>query len=191
MKPLETNKKVLTWLSICPLDKNANWNQKLVRIAFSFVFIGNQVVAFAGSLTFFLKYVSVDLEQCLYALFQLAAEVSVMYMLTIAFVQRYKITALFDNLSKIYDASKICWTSVKVFSKVHFNRLFFNSFPKTRCKRRFVPIFRAGEQQKRVFLANAQQICDYRNDRKHNINVYTFDCFLFVESRRIQSKLRL
>lgn len=121
MKPLVTTKKFLTWLCICPLDENSNKSKKLFCIAFSVIFIGNQVVAFAGSLTFFLKYVSIDLEVCLYALFQLAAEVGVMYMIIVAFIHRFKIAALFENLSKIYDESKNRW----VFSSSSHYDLFF------------------------------------------------------------------
>lgn len=62
--------------------------------------------AVIASAIFFLKFVSVDLNQSLYAMFQIAAYTNVTYIYIAAFLLRHKITAVFDSLTEIYEESK-------------------------------------------------------------------------------------
>lgn len=110
--PLKTNRWILTWLCVFPPEKNTSKWKKLAHIAFSLtVFIIN-AGSFFGSLAFFLKYMSVDLEQCIFALVQMIGEVNMSYVSIITFIQRDKIKAIYDDLSRIYRARK---SSIRFF----------------------------------------------------------------------------
>lgn len=114
MKPLETNRQVLTWLCILPADETAGKFKKWICIAFSCSLITTSVCGFISSSAFMLKFWSTNLIDCLYALFQVAANVSALYMMMIAYNLRHKVAALFDRLTEIYYASK-------KFVKYHWN----------------------------------------------------------------------
>lgn len=111
MKPLVTNQQVLTWLCICKNETSSRM-EKLAHISFS-VFVS--VFLFWGdlsSLMFFIKFATVDLEESLYALFQVAGLSGMVYLIFVVPFSRHAIAATFDSLSKIYDASKqIDWKS--------------------------------------------------------------------------------
>lgn len=73
-------------------------------VSFVIVFLGN-FTSWAGALAYIISYVSIDLEGSLYAVFQLCAVGSVSYILIAAFFLRFRITAIFKQLTEIYDAS--------------------------------------------------------------------------------------
>lgn len=107
MKPLVTNKNVLTWLCILPAQEQTNKRMKLIYIAFTFTLSITCFCGLASSLAFMMEYLSTNLENCLYALFQVAADASAFYMVMVALFLRHKMAALFDNLSEIYNKSTI------------------------------------------------------------------------------------
>lgn len=112
MKPLVTNRKVLTWIGILPAAERTNKFRKLIYITFYFALTSSSGFALFTSLTFMLKYMSTNLEDCLYALFQVAADMNLVYMMVIALILRRKIAALFDRLTEIYNERK---KSMKLF----------------------------------------------------------------------------
>lgn len=106
MEPLSTNQRVLRWLCICPATKNTSESIKWARVLFSWTIFTLNLFAFVLPVLFFVKFISTDLESCLYALFQIPTTGNIVYMTIIAFFLRHKITAVFENLSIIYAASK-------------------------------------------------------------------------------------
>lgn len=105
MKPLVTNAKVLTWLCILPAQEQINRRMKLIYIAFTFTLSITCFCGLVSSLAFMMEYLSTNLEDCLYALFQVAADSSALYMVLVALFLRHKMAALFDKLSEIYNES--------------------------------------------------------------------------------------
>lgn len=106
MKPLLMNQRVLTWLCMLPMDEASTKTEKLGCIAFA---IGVTLIIYSGflaSLIFFLKFVSSDLEESLYALFQVVGMFSTANAIVVAILMRHKIPSIFTNLSKIYDERK-------------------------------------------------------------------------------------
>lgn len=106
MKPFETSKRVLTWCCICS-DENTTHLQKLAHIIFTmsvivFLMIG---VSMAGAYGF--TYITIDLEDALYAIFPFFGLFSGNYLLVVAYFSRHKINAIFEKLTVIYKASKI------------------------------------------------------------------------------------
>lgn len=71
MKPLETSKRVLTWFCIFS-EENTTKRQLLAHLSFS-IFVS--VSVFCGALAsaiFAIKYISTNLEDSLYAIFQMS-----------------------------------------------------------------------------------------------------------------------
>lgn len=93
-------------LGACPLDEDAS---KWKRIAFSlsaFAIFTNQFFAVTSSVFFILRFISVNREETLYALLQVAGVTYVIYALIVAFILRQKINRIFIKLSEIYDECK-------------------------------------------------------------------------------------
>lgn len=72
----------------------------IILIAFS---------ALIASLVFFLKRVSYDLNESLYALFQIIGMSSVLYMFMVMLFLRHKMHTIFEILADIYEACKKCF----------------------------------------------------------------------------------
>lgn len=106
MKPLATNRRVLTWLCICPFDQDASIVKRtffIILALFQFALVSSASVS---SIIFFVNNLSVDLEGCLYAVFQIAAYSGLSYMWVVAFTLRKKINQSFGTLDAIYEESK-------------------------------------------------------------------------------------
>lgn len=105
MGPLATNQRVLTWLCICPFDQDASiWKKSFFIILTLFLFTF-EVSSWVSSIIFFVTNVSVDLENCLYAVFQIAATSGLIYMWMVAFISRKRINQFLGTLANIYDES--------------------------------------------------------------------------------------
>lgn len=78
---------------------------------FSFVLAVN-VVSFFVSLYYFMEYMSVDLEQSIFAIVQMLGEFNMAYLVSITYILRQKIVASYNNLAEIY---KTCKQSATLF----------------------------------------------------------------------------
>lgn len=106
MKALELNRHIFAWLCICPVTDTTNRIMVCYRAKLSGCMILIECVAGVVSALFIYKNVSIDLVNCLYATFQVAALFGVIYMWVIAFVLRNKIIEIFSELQQIHDTSK-------------------------------------------------------------------------------------
>lgn len=105
MKPLGTSQRVLAWFLICP-DENSTKRQKWIHIIFTtYIATFNFVGVFTGGL-FGLKYIKINLELTLYAVFPTFGLISAVYIMIVASFSRHKINVIFQTLSTIYKASK-------------------------------------------------------------------------------------
>lgn len=116
-EPLATIRKVLKWLCILPAREATSKHKKLIYIVFSVSILTISICGFTSSLIFIVKYFSTNLEDCLYALFQVSGNISNLYMVLIAFILRHRIAALFERLWEIYDASK---KSMDIFNECFY-----------------------------------------------------------------------
>lgn len=104
---LETNKLLLRWCCICPIGEDTRqWKKNSYFICTLLSFLIN-LSAMISSSCFAWKYASIDLKESLYAAFQLAPEICIIYVVVTAMVFRHQIAELFEDLSTICDASKI------------------------------------------------------------------------------------
>lgn len=104
--PLKTNRRVLTWLCMCPANEATEKWKKIAYTSLSITAVLLIVCAFFASVAYFGKFASTDLEEALYALFQIIGAVSLLFAITIAYFSRNKIDAIFENLTKIYRKSE-------------------------------------------------------------------------------------
>lgn len=75
--------------------------------AFAFALALTITNAFVSSLLYFWKFVAIDLEEALYALYQIVGLISLIYlMFVVVFFSRSKIIATFNKLLDIYKASE-------------------------------------------------------------------------------------
>lgn len=102
MRPLVTSQNVLTWLCVFATKSN----KKYFYIAITFLVIILILSGIFTSFTYLWKYISVDLDSSLYALFQVAGYSSAFYSTVVTAYMRHEIVAIFEKLSNIYKTSK-------------------------------------------------------------------------------------
>lgn len=106
MEPLATSRRVMTWLCMYPADVNTS---KMTRILYAVcTFTSGTLIflSFVASVAFIVRYLSVDLEGCLYAVFQVASQIAVLNAMIVAVFNQNRIAMIFTKLSHIYAASE-------------------------------------------------------------------------------------
>lgn len=107
MVPLKTTKRVLIWLSMCKPDAPFTVCEKFTHYSLLLIYINSMVWTFIACLLFFIRFVSIDLTESLYALINITSSTDIIYGFIIGYINREKISMLFKNLSKIYEARKL------------------------------------------------------------------------------------
>lgn len=113
MKPLETNRRLFTWLCICPPEINTSTKEKLSYVAFTFSIFLAIIGVTIASTVFFLQIVSIDLEISIFALSQIINSISIAYVMVVIYIVRNRINDIFSGLTRIYRASKLVYFSIK------------------------------------------------------------------------------
>lgn len=107
MRPLETNRYILTWFSIYPPAKNTSKWKRWMYISFTVFDLIILLLSIAAASAFFRKFVSTDLEASLMALMDLVGCLTMSYVIMVTFYQRQEFLIIFDGLTKIYDERKM------------------------------------------------------------------------------------
>lgn len=102
MKSLATAELVLAWLCLYTPDPNTNIWKKRAYIGFTSVIITVQIVGITAGIVFVAKFISVELEKCLFVSFVIFCHACTVYMALIAFLLRKQIPNIFWDLSEIY-----------------------------------------------------------------------------------------
>lgn len=102
MEPFAMNKRVLQWHCVYPLDENSSKWMKWACVAFALCVFASNILAIVSSAVYVWKYIWIDLEGSLYALFQVAGWTSLTYGMVIAFIMRKELTATIDQSSDIF-----------------------------------------------------------------------------------------
>lgn len=138
MKPLPKYREILMWFCIYPAHENVTNHQKMLHIAF-IVFINGTFLCFiASSITYFLENISTDVEKSLFALLEVAGIAGGLHKFSVAFILRKKITAMFERLSEICDASKYFLKSEKKTLAKSMQLFFFKNLDKNSNSNRFL-----------------------------------------------------
>lgn len=107
MNPLETNQRVLMWLSGILPNESTSKRQKIAYIAFTTIVISSFVVTIMSGVTFIWQNISDNLEESLYSLTHTTAYSNTLYQSIITILWRHKLAAIFKGLAQIYKESKI------------------------------------------------------------------------------------
>lgn len=106
MSALQTYRRILTWICICPDGEPTKWSRP-AHIAFTTFAIMSLVIGAMSSFAYFIAFLSVSTEDALYALCQIACSSIFIYIMFVAQFSKRNINEIFVNLSKIYDSRKI------------------------------------------------------------------------------------
>lgn len=106
MKPLAINRQVFEWLRVCSISTEWSTFRKLASIVLNLIVFLMNLSAVIASAIFILKFVTINLEECLFSLHHGIASLNALFALSIALLFRHKINDLFGRLDAIYDASK-------------------------------------------------------------------------------------
>lgn len=126
MKPLATAELVLTWLCLYPPDTNTNIWKKRAYTGFTSIIITVQAVGITAGIVFVTKFISVELEKCLFVSFVIFCHVCTVYMALIAFLLRKQIPKIFWDISEIYKECKF-WFKTNQITSNFINHIYLNT----------------------------------------------------------------
>lgn len=102
MKPVKAIQHYLIWFCMCPADDTTSKSKKRAHIGITSLCLINLTISLISSIVYAVKFVSVDLEKSLYALFQIVAcQISVYYVI-VGYFSRHQIHTIFTELEKLY-----------------------------------------------------------------------------------------
>lgn len=105
-KPLELSRQILIWLCMCPPDMQTSSWQKVVYALFTLTVFSATVSTLVASVIFFLEFVLVDLAESLHGFANGIASIGLCHLMIVAFILRYKISFIFEQLSTVYSSGK-------------------------------------------------------------------------------------
>lgn len=105
MRPLLTNHRVFIWLCMSDVDANTSKFQKLLHIMFSAAVLLTLTSLMIAGVMYAVQHYSVDLKATSQALVPIDGVIGLNYMILVAFTLRRKISAMFESLFKICEAS--------------------------------------------------------------------------------------
>lgn len=106
---LELNQRIFIWLNICPAPVESDWSfsKKCLSVTIASGIMTIECLSLLASSMYIDRYLETDIENCMYAIFQLAALFSVIYMWTVGFFLRNTIAGIFEQFQNIYNKSII------------------------------------------------------------------------------------
>lgn len=108
MVPLQTNKEILMLVSIYPAEpESTNKWKRIARILFPMLCLAVGIFSIAAHIAFIFAYISTNLTDCLFAFMLVSSLLDPVYTMLIGYINRQKIFSIFEDLSKIYEASKL------------------------------------------------------------------------------------
>lgn len=106
MKPLSTNRLMLTWLFFLPAETTVSIQQKLSYLLVFLIVFEVTVTYYIGYWAYLLKHLPIDLEEALYAVYEVSVAFGVIFITVAAPFERYKMNLIFEGLEIIYDERK-------------------------------------------------------------------------------------
>lgn len=102
-KPMKTCRQILVWLCVCSCDANTSkWIKWFYEISNTIITL-LIVSALFSSVIFFEKFASTNLQESLYAIFQIAGNLMLQNSIFWGFVLRSEIDEVFHLLTRICD----------------------------------------------------------------------------------------
>lgn len=107
MQPLQTTRKAMMWILMCPTDESSRPWQKKAYVAYFIYGMCMTMACFWGCLEYFLRYWSTDFEGSVYAVMCFVGGFSMVYFMIAAAVMREKVGYMFKILSEICENRKL------------------------------------------------------------------------------------
>lgn len=105
MTPLETNRRVLTWLCGLP-PHDVEKQKKIAYIVFTLSIIFGHLLSVVAGSVFIYRNISVSLEDALFSLFHTLSSGSMLYQSIVTVFLCGELASIFKGLSGIYAESK-------------------------------------------------------------------------------------
>lgn len=134
MRPLETNRRVLIWLCLCFELETLSKFKKSLSILLTSIVMASIIGALISSALYLWKFILIDLQGSVYALYQTAGFFSILYAFVVMFISRQKIHDIFCNLERIYGTSM--YQFWRTFWKNFLTIFFFLIFGRIECNSR-------------------------------------------------------
>ena len=106
MDPMPINRHVLTWLYMFPPEAHTSRWKRLASQCLTSVVCMTLAGCIMSSVTFIVRFISIDLKDALYAMFPTIACSGLLYVHIVAIHSRQNISNLFEKLSQIYRKSE-------------------------------------------------------------------------------------
>lgn len=107
MKVLQLNKELLSLYSFWYNSDGTPWHIKLIRQIKITLMIFCLLFGWASSVVLIVKYIAIDLQKSLYAVFQVAAEFGANYTVVVACLYPESTEGIFKRLNDIRDKGNI------------------------------------------------------------------------------------
>lgn len=104
MVPLETNRRVLTWLCIYPAAEDTSKWKNLVHKVFTLAVLAYNAAAISISIR---SFDTDNTEQLIFTIVHFISELNSIYIFTTTIILRHEITAMINRLIGIYQKRKI------------------------------------------------------------------------------------
>lgn len=117
MTPLATNQLFLKWMYAFPSDESASILKKILYFVFPLSLIMAHFGAVAAGGCYMLKFLSVDLEEAIYALYHTICFLNMLYQSIAIVFLRGKLITIFKSLTIIYNESK---NNILIICRWHF-----------------------------------------------------------------------
>lgn len=102
MEPLATTKRILIWICMLPIE-NPSRRMRIARIVFVVMLFLITLFAMYTYIAFIVENVSTHLEDALLTFMTFVSCAGYIYAMIVAFFTRYRVPAIFQQLSTIYD----------------------------------------------------------------------------------------
>lgn len=106
MVPLGSLQRFMTWIFINPTVETTTTYQKITYAIIGFLVLIFQLIGLAASGAYLTKYMSSDLEQSMYSVFQSIAMLTGSYSFMFSCYSRHEINGIFESLSIICSKCK-------------------------------------------------------------------------------------
>lgn len=122
MKQLLIGRQVLSWLCALPTFESAPKSKKRAFIAFAATIFILNFIGILSTVAYFQKYVSIDFEIAMCAVYLISAMINSTYGCVYLFCSRHKINDILDNWSNILNTcksrkwnTKECWQWLDIY----------------------------------------------------------------------------
>lgn len=103
MRAFKLNQNIFTLLGICPPSQHETLITKLFRISINLIIIAVLVISLFGSMIFIGKYITENLEDGLFAVFETIATISLLYILAVAYYSRESIIQTIEGFQLFHN----------------------------------------------------------------------------------------